>query len=126
MATPKILIIYTGGTIGMGKDPVTGVLEPLDFNHLVSSMPEFKLIQAEIDVRKFDPPIDSSDMDPMRWAEIVSIIAKNYDDYDGFVILHGTESTSYIRWRASPYPMTVPSYHRDIQPRISIPIIMTD
>ncbi|MQN35745.1 L-asparaginase 1, partial [Prevotella copri] len=52
MAKPKILIIYTGGTIGMGKDPMTGVLEPLDFNHLVSSMPEFKLIQAEIDVRK--------------------------------------------------------------------------
>lgn len=51
MAKPKILIIYTGGTIGMGKDPMTGVLEPLDFNHLVSSMPEFKLIQAEIDVR---------------------------------------------------------------------------
>ena len=95
MATPKILIIYTGGTIGMGKDPVTGVLEPLDFNHLVSSMPEFKLIQAEIDVRKFDPPIDSSDMDPMRWAEIVSIIAKNYDDYDGFVILHGTDTMAY-------------------------------
>ena len=67
----------------MGKDPVTGVLEPLDFNHLVSSMPEFQLIEAEIDVRKFDPPIDSSDMDPMRWAEIVSIISNSYDDYDG-------------------------------------------
>ena len=79
----------------MGKDPITGVLEPLDFNHLVSSMPEFKLIQAEIDVRKFEPPIDSSDMDPMRWAEIVSIIAKNYDDYDGFVILHGTDTMAY-------------------------------
>ena len=76
----------------MGKDPVTGVLEPLDFNHLVSSMPEFKLIQAEIDVRKFDPPIDSSDMDPMRWAEIVSMIANNYNGYDGFVILHGTDT----------------------------------
>lgn len=95
MATPKILIIYTGGTIGMGKDPLTGVLEPLDFNHLVSSMPEFKLIQAEIDVRKFDPPIDSSDMDPMRWAEIVSMIANNYNDYDGFVILHGTDTMAY-------------------------------
>jgi len=94
MAT-RILIIYTGGTIGMGKDPVTGTLEPLDFNHLVSSMPEFQLIQAEIDVRKFDPPIDSSDMDPMRWAEIVGIIANNYDDYDGFVILHGTDTMAY-------------------------------
>ena len=95
MATTKILIIYTGGTIGMGKDPMTGALEPLDFNHLVSSMPEFKLIKAEINVRKFDPPIDSSDIDPMRWAEIVGIIANNYDDYDGFVILHGTDTMAY-------------------------------
>lgn len=93
--TPKILIIYTGGTIGMGKDVSTGVLEPLDFNHLVSSMPEFQLIQADIDVRKFDPPIDSSDMDPMGWAELVGIIANNYNDYDGFVILHGTDTMAY-------------------------------
>ena len=79
----------------MGKDPVTGALEPLDFNHLVSSMPEFQLIKAEIDVRKFEPPIDSSDMDPMRWAEIVSIISNSYNDYDGFVILHGTDTMAY-------------------------------
>lgn len=79
----------------MGKDAITGALEPLDFNHLVSSMPEFQLIQADIDVRKFDPPIDSSDMDPMRWAEIVGIISNNYDDYDGFVILHGTDTMAY-------------------------------
>lgn len=95
MAAPKILIIYTGGTIGMGKDVVTGTLEPLDFAHLVSSMPEFQLIQAEINVRKFDPPIDSSDMDPLRWAELVGIIANNYDEYDGFVILHGTDTMAY-------------------------------
>ena len=49
MAKPKILIIYTGGTIGMGMDPMTGVLEPLDFNHLVSSMPEFKRLSASGD-----------------------------------------------------------------------------
>lgn len=95
MATAKVLLIYTGGTIGMGKNPNTGVLEPLDFNHLVSSMPEFQLIKAEIDVRKFVPPIDSSDMDPMRWAEIVGIINNSYDDYDGFVILHGTDTMAY-------------------------------
>ncbi len=61
-------------------------------------MPEFKLIQAEIDVRKFDPPIHSSDMDPMRWAEIVSMIAKNYNDYDGFVIpaRHGYDGIHLI------------------------------
>ena len=79
----------------MGKDVNTGVLEPLDFNHLVSSMPEFQLIQADIDVRKFDPPIDSSDMDPMGWAELVGMIANNYNDYDGFVILHGTDTMAY-------------------------------
>lgn len=95
MASPKILIIYTGGTIGMGKNAETGTLEPLDFAHLVSSMPEFQLIQAEIDVRKFYPPIDSSDMDPMRWAELVGIIGNNYEDYDGFVILHGTDTMAY-------------------------------
>ena len=95
MEKTRILLIYTGGTIGMGKDPENGVLEPLDFTHLVSSMPEFQLIRAEIDVRKFDPPIDSSDIDPMRWAEIVGIISNNYDDYDGFVILHGTDTMAY-------------------------------
>ncbi len=95
MATAKVLLIYTGGTIGMGMSPDTGALEPLDFAHLVSSMPEFQLIQADIDVRKFDPPIDSSDIDPMRWAEIVGIISNNYDGYDGFVILHGTDTMAY-------------------------------
>ena len=79
----------------MGKNAITGALEPLDFTHLVSSMPEFQLIPADIDVRKFDPPSDSSDMDPMRWAELVGIIANNYDDYDGFVILHGTDTMAY-------------------------------
>lgn len=95
MAAARILIIYTGGTIGMGKNVETGILEPLDFNHLVSSMPEFQLIQADIDVRKFAPPIDSSDMDPMRWAELVGLIANNYEEYDGFVILHGTDTMAY-------------------------------
>lgn len=95
MAAARILIIYTGGTIGMGKNVETGILEPLDFNHLVSSMPEFQLIQADIDVRKFDPPIDSSDMDPMRWAELVGLISNNYEEYDGFVILHGTDTMAY-------------------------------
>lgn len=95
MATTKVLLIYTGGTIGMGKNPNTGSLEPLDFVHLVSSIPEFQLIQADVDVRKFTPPIDSSDMDPMRWAEIVEVIQNNYNDYDGFVILHGTDTMAY-------------------------------
>ena len=95
--TPKILIIYTGGTIGMGKDANTGVLEPLDFNHLVSSMPEFQLIQADIDVRKFDPPIDSSDMDPMGWAELVGMIANNYMMVSSFCMAR-------TQWPTPPLP----------------------
>lgn len=91
----KVLLIYTGGTIGMGQNPVTGALEPLDFNHLADSMPEFKLIKTNIDVYQFTPPIDSSDMTPNNWAQIVRIIATNYDDYDGFVILHGTDTMAY-------------------------------
>ncbi len=91
----KVLLIYTGGTIGMGHNPETGALEPLDFNRLVESIPEFKLIEAEINVYQFTPPIDSSDMSPDKWAQLVSIIADNYKLYDGFVILHGTDTMAY-------------------------------
>lgn len=91
----KVLLIYTGGTVGMGQNPVTGALEPLDFNHLEDSMPEFKLIRTNVDVYQFTPPIDSSDMSPNNWAQIVRIIAHNYDGYDGFVILHGTDTMAY-------------------------------
>ena len=91
----NVLLIYTGGTIGMGQNPLTGALEPLDFNHLEDSMPEFKLIRADIDVYQFCPPIDSSDMQPRFWAQIVRIISKNYNRYDGFVILHGTDTMAY-------------------------------
>ena len=91
----KVLLIYTGGTIGMGQNPQTGALEPLDFNHLVESMPEFQLIRADIDVYQFTPPIDSSEMSPTQWAQLVRIINRNYDDYDGFVVLHGTDTMAY-------------------------------
>lgn len=91
----KVLLIYTGGTIGMGKSAVTDALEPLDFNHLISSMPEFRQIKAEVDVYQFAPPIDSSDMAPNKWAHLVRIIARNYERYDGFVILHGTDTMAY-------------------------------
>lgn len=91
----KVLLIYTGGTIGMGQNPLTGALEPLDFNHLVESMPEFQLIKTDIDVYQFTPPIDSSEMSPTKWAQLVRIINRNYDDYDGFVVLHGTDTMAY-------------------------------
>ena len=91
----KVLLIYTGGTIGMGTNLQTGALEPLDFNHLVDSMPEFKLIKTQVDVYQFTTPIDSSDMAPDKWALLVRIIGKNFQEYDGFVILHGTDTMAY-------------------------------
>lgn len=93
--TNKVLLIYTGGTIGMGHNPKTGALEPLDFSHLAQNVPEFKQISTEVDTYQFIPPIDSSDMNPKLWGELVRIIAKNYDKYDGFVVLHGTDTMAY-------------------------------
>lgn len=91
----RVLLIYTGGTIGMGRNPVTGVLEPLDFNHLVSCLPEFATLETGIDTYQFTPPIDSSDMSPRLWSQLVRIIADRYDQYDGFVILHGTDTMAF-------------------------------
>ena len=93
--TEKVLLIYTGGTIGMGRNPETGALEPFDFNHLTAQMPEFAAVQTDIDVYQFDPPIDSSDMTPDKWVEIVRVIADHYDLYDGFVVLHGTDTMAF-------------------------------
>lgn len=91
----RVLLIYTGGTIGMGKNPDTGVLEPLDFNHLVSCLPEFSMLRTGIETYQFTQPIDSSDMSPRFWSQLVRIIAERYDQYDGFVILHGTDTMAY-------------------------------
>ena len=79
----------------MGQNPVTGALEPLDLNHLVSCIPEFSMIKTGIETYQFTPPIDSSDMSPRLWSQLVRIIAERYDDYDGFVILHGTDTMAY-------------------------------
>ncbi len=92
--TNKILLIYTGGTIGMGTNPVTGALEPLDFGHLLEQLPEYKYLRTEADVYQFDA-IDSSNMTPKLWAQLVRIISSEYRRYDGFVILHGTDTMAY-------------------------------
>lgn len=91
----RVLLIYTGGTIGMGQNPETGALEPLDFNHLVSCMPEFSMLKTGIETYQFTQPIDSSDMSPRFWSQLVRIITENYERYDGFVILHGTDTMAY-------------------------------
>ena len=91
----RVLLIYTGGTIGMGCNAKTGALEPLRFDQLSKQMPELEQISADIDVHQFAPPIDSSDMTPRLWSHLVRIIADNYEQYDGFVILHGTDTMAY-------------------------------
>ena len=92
---PNVLLIYTGGTIGMVKNPATGAHEPLDFNHLVSHVPELSQLQVSITTLQLNPPIDSSNMNPELWAHLVHIIVDHYESYDGFVILHGTDTMAY-------------------------------
>ncbi len=91
----SILLIYTGGTIGMINDPQTGVLKPFDFAHLVDEIPELKRLDCRIDTQSFEEPIDSSNMTPEIWVELVKIIENNYDDFDGFVVLHGTDTMAF-------------------------------
>ncbi len=97
MTTPStsVLIIYTGGTIGMTQNPETGALEPFDFNHLIDNVPELRRLGYSISTIQFDPIIDSSETEPTQWSKLVHIIADNYDKYDGFVVLHGTDTMAY-------------------------------
>ena len=92
---PRILIVYTGGTIGMIEDPETKALKPFDFTHLMENVPKVKMLDYEIDNIQFNPPIDSSDMDVAHWQLIARSIADNYQNYDGFVVLHGTDTMAY-------------------------------
>lgn len=90
---PKIFIIYTGGTIGMVETPEG--LQPFDFNHLMDNVPKIGKLNYEIGNYQFPQPIDSSNMSPAYYNQIVKAIADNYDNYDGFVILHGTDTMAY-------------------------------
>ncbi len=91
----SVLIIYTGGTIGMIENAETGALENFDLEQLQKHIPELQKFSFSIDSYQFNPPIDSSDMEPQAWARLVDIIQENYEQYDGFVILHGTDTMSY-------------------------------
>lgn len=91
----KVLLIYTGGTIGMMQDSKTGQLKPFDFKHLTEQIPELHKFDISLSSVSFEKPIDSSDMDPMVWLEIATIIEKNYAKHDGFVILHGSDTMSF-------------------------------
>lgn len=92
---PHILLIYTGGTIGMIKDFETGALRNFDFNELLNHIPELKLLDCRISTVSFPEPIDSSNMQPSYWVDIVDIIEEHYEEMDGFVVLHGSDTMSY-------------------------------
>lgn len=91
----KILLIYTGGTIGMMQSHSTGALKPFDFKHLKNEVPELQRLPVTLDSISFKHPIDSSNMHPNVWIELAEIIEKNYAKFDGFVILHGSDTMAY-------------------------------
>ena len=91
----SILIIYTGGTIGMVHDPDTGSLVPIDFRYISDHVPELKKFGYDLHSVSFDPVKDSSNIDPAVWIKMVEIIEENYDNFDGFVLLHGTDTMAY-------------------------------
>jgi L-asparaginase len=91
----SILVIYTGGTIGMRENPATGVLSPVQFSQIEEEVPELKKFGYDITSISFDPPIDSSAINPDTWIKIATIIEENYAKFNGFVVLHGTDTMSY-------------------------------
>ena len=95
MKRSSILIIYTGGTIGMKTDEATGALVPFDFSGIYEEFPSLKRLNVDIEVLTIKPPIDSSNVSVENWVDMARIIRDNYYKYDGFVILHGTDTMSY-------------------------------
>lgn len=91
----SLLLIYTGGTIGMRQDAHDQTLKPFDFSQILEEVPEIKKFAVKIDAWTFDPLIDSSDVEPSLWQALAELIKEKYDNYDGFVILHGTDTMSY-------------------------------
>jgi len=92
---PSVLIIYTGGTIGMINDSQTGELKSFDFNLIDEHVPELKRLNVEMTTLSFEEPIDSSNMHPNHWLSIGELIEINYEQYDGFVVLHGSDTMAY-------------------------------
>jgi L-asparaginase len=91
----SILVIYTGGTIGMIKDKETGTLKPFDFGNLYTIMPVLDNFGFAIHSYSLVPLIDSSNMNPSFWIRLAKLISENYEKYDGFVVLHGTDTMAY-------------------------------
>lgn len=92
---PKILLIYTGGTIGMIKDYETNALKAFNFDQIKDNIPELRHLNCEIDSFSFEEPIDSSNMNPYYYIQIAEVIEENYNHFDGFVILTGSDTMAY-------------------------------
>lgn len=92
---PKVLIIYTGGTIGMINDHITGELKSFDFDHIYDNVPELKRLNIDLSTVSFTNPVDSSEMNPELWREMAQTVFDNYGHYDGFVILHGSDTMAF-------------------------------
>lgn len=93
--TKRVLLVFTGGTISMSKDPVTGALRPASIEEFKTYIPELYTSGICVDMYPFTPLVDSSDINPQIWAQLADIVYDNYDHYDGFVILHGTDTMAY-------------------------------
>jgi len=91
----QILIIYTGGTIGMMSDPKTKVLRPINFEQIMDNVPELDRLNCKLKVHSFEEIIDSSNMNPKIWSQLAGLIKDNYDSVDGFVILHGSDTMAF-------------------------------
>lgn len=95
MNKPRILLIYTGGTIGMIKDQRTGELRTFNFEYIYDHVPELGRLNIELESISFDRPIDSSEITICHWTDIVELIEKHYDSFDGFVVLHGSDTMAF-------------------------------
>ncbi|MBK6893174.1 MAG: type I asparaginase [Flavobacteriales bacterium] len=95
MSTPKVLLIYTGGTIGMVADARSGILQAMDLDHLEEQVPELERMGIALETVSFGTPIDSSDIHPVQWVRIAETIGKRYAEFDGFVVLHGSDTMAY-------------------------------
>ena len=110
MMTSRILLVYTGGTIGSFEDTETGALRPLDFEHLKKRIPEIDALEVELDFESL-APIDSSDMTPERWSELARLLFLRRDRFDGFVLLHGTDTMAYT---ASALSFMLPDFGKPV------------
>ena len=108
---PSILIIYTGGTIGMTENPETGALMNFDFDKFQLYVPELKRFPYHIDSYTFNPPIDSSDMEPKYWVKMAQVIAENYDQFDGFVVLMERYQAEGLEALAAELRLLDPEYY---------------